>query len=127
MMVLSIFFYSKTYPNHKIFLLFDAPHMIKSVRNNWINLRNMDKEFYFPQFDQSFGTKASFKHLINVHNEEAGNSHKMSHKLNSSVLYPSSIERQKVHLALKVFDETTIAALWFSSPNYEYTCKFLLV
>ena len=36
-----------------IFLLFDSIHILKCICNNWINLKNLNKTFTFPDFDDS--------------------------------------------------------------------------
>ena len=33
----------------------DPVHIIKSIRNNWLNLHDHDKTFVFPLFEESFG------------------------------------------------------------------------
>lgn len=121
------YFFSKVHPGSKIFLLFDAPHMMKCIRNNWINLKNPKKEFQFNPFKTTeFGTKASFEHIKMLYELERDKTIKLGYKLNSKVIYPSSIERQKVPLALSIFDESTIAALKSLVPNSESTTNFLL-
>ena len=34
-----------------LFLIFDFVHILKSIRNNWLNLKNHDKIFKYPNFD----------------------------------------------------------------------------
>ena len=34
-----------------LFLTFDFVHILKSIRNNWLNQNNFDKTMYFPKFD----------------------------------------------------------------------------
>ena len=63
------FFMSETFPNKRIYTFFDAPHMIKSIRNNWINCK--DKIFYYPNFnDHTKIQKADFSILEDVYNME---------------------------------------------------------
>ena len=35
-------------PNRKLFLLFDFVHILKSIRNNWLNLKDYDRTFAYP-------------------------------------------------------------------------------
>ena len=55
----------------KIYFLFDSVHLLKSVRNNWINLKNTHKTFTFPDIeDNTVILHASFDHLKVVYNIE---------------------------------------------------------
>ena len=38
-------------PKIYIILLFDIVHIIKSIRNNWLNLHDYNKTFVFPKFE----------------------------------------------------------------------------
>ena len=122
----STFFMSRVHQNSCIFLLFDAPHMVKCIRNNWINLRNDKKEFIFPPFKKSsFGTSASFDHIKEVYHLEKEKNIRLGFKLNESTIFPSSIQRQKVPLALNIFDETTSSAVSSLVVDSTSTCNFL--
>ena len=37
-------------PQRSLILFFDFVHIIKSIRNNWLNLKNLDNTFIFPKF-----------------------------------------------------------------------------
>ena len=39
-------------PQRNLILFFDIVHIIKSIRNNWLNLKNFDNTFIFPRFDE---------------------------------------------------------------------------
>ena len=120
------FFFSSLIPGHKIFIFKDAPHFIKSIRNNWLNLKNTEKTFVFPAFrNESFGRTASFKKIRDLYVLESEKCLKLGFKLNYSCIFPSSIERQKVHLALRVFDETTAAAIKSIYPEETGLYNFL--
>ena len=41
-------------PARNLILLFDIVHIIKSIRNNWLNLHDHDKTFVFPLFEDCF-------------------------------------------------------------------------
>ena len=38
-------------PERSIILFFDIVHIIKSIRNNWLNLKDFEKTFIYPKFD----------------------------------------------------------------------------
>lgn len=119
------FFYSKNHPDRKIFILFDAPHLIKCIRNCWINCRTEDKTFFYPSFDNiEIVSRASFTSLEKLYFKEQ-HLLRMGYKLNSKAIFPSSIERQNVNLALKIFDPSTAAALNCIFPNEQGTCNFI--
>ena len=35
-------------PSH----IFDIVHIVKSIRNNWLNLKEFEKTFIYPKFDE---------------------------------------------------------------------------
>lgn len=120
------YFISPNFSDHKIFIMKDAPHFIKSIRNCWLNLRNEKKTFSFPPFKyEHFGSEASFESIRDLYNSESLRCLRLGFKLTYSSLYPSSIERQKVPLALKIFDETTSAAIFAVSPEEKGLNNFL--
>jgi hypothetical protein len=110
----------------KIYVLFDTVHIFKCIRNNWINLKDSDKTFSVP-FWENLGktsetitndtvtsdniTTAKFSDLRTIHNNEHSMLVKSAPHLNHKTLYPNSFERQKVNLVVNVFNETTISAL----------------
>ena len=81
----------------KIFLLFDSVHILKCVRNNWINLKNYRKTLIFPEID-SLGNmvQASFVDLEVIHNLEMSKILKKALQLTWKALHPHSLERQNV-------------------------------
>jgi len=99
-----------------LFFIFDTVHILKCIRNNWLNLKSSDKTFVFPQFN--FGdimtmpsTKeyalASFNSLKQLHNAECDSLSKFAYKLSYKALNPSTFERQNVKLALQIFSNFT--------------------
>ena len=98
--------------------------MIKSIRNNWINCK--DKIFYYPNFnDNTKIQKADFSILEDVYNMEKGKLLKLASLLTSAAINPTNIERQKVYLALKIFDEKTAAALRVLGSQADETADFI--
>ena len=99
-------------PTEKIFLLFDTVHLFKSVRNNWLNQGNEEQSFIFPYIeDTRIVLSANLKDLKVLHLSEESSLVKLAPSLSKKVLYPSSIERQNVSLAVRLFDEKNIVAL----------------
>ncbi|XP_035212330.1 uncharacterized protein LOC118186362 [Stegodyphus dumicola] len=97
----------------KIFLLFDSVHLLKCIRNNWLNQAETNQTFNIPSFDDTDNKLycASLLHLKKLYNIEQQHSIKIAPALSKKVLYPTSLERQNVSTAVKLFDEKTVAAL----------------
>jgi hypothetical protein len=93
------------------FFLFDSVHLLKCVRNNWLGQRDVENTFVFPDMVDDKIHKASFSHLRKLYLSEKDNYVKLAPGLSYKSLYPTNTERQNVKLALKVFDEKTVAAL----------------
>ena len=106
--------------NKKIFTLFDAPHMIKSFRNNFIN--SPEKIFKFPHLHDFFETSdivadeffdhddteyqsAKWQFLIDLYASEQNKLFKYGHNLTKAALFPDNIQRQQIPLALKILGE----------------------
>ena len=98
---------------------------MKSARNCWINLKNEGKTFIFPSFNDSFGNNASFQDIESLYHHEKDKCLKLGFKLIYSTINTSSIERQKVPLALKIFDDTTSAAIKSIYPEKNGLFNFL--
>ena len=96
---------------HTIYLLFDSVYLLTSARNNFINLKNTNKTFTFPDIkDNTVILHASFDHLKLVYNLEVNSTLKP--------LFSHSIERLNVRLALKIFDDSTAKALINLGPKH---------
>lgn len=82
-------------------LFFDSIHIAKNVRNNWLNKKDFEKTFWYPDFDD-FKTicKASFLDLRDIYKADfsANKLLRKAYKLNKKTLYPSNFERQRVLL-----------------------------
>ena len=103
-----------------LFLTFDFVHILKSIRNNWLNLKSDAKSFIFSNFEDirsdssSFPLRlcsASFQDIRTLYNSEKESLAKLATRLTLKSCYPSSLECQNVKLVLKVIHESTIAAL----------------
>jgi len=94
--------------SRKLFFMFDSVHLLKSIRNNWIN--QIDQTFCFPAASGSL-VKASFAHLKQLYDSEKSAIVKLAPSLSFTSLHPNNTQRQNVKLALQVFDEKNVAAL----------------
>ena len=119
-------------PSNKIFLLFDSVHILKCIRNNWINLKNYKKTFTFPDLDNFQNLmRASFAELETIYNVEMSMVLKKAPQLTWKALHPHSLERQNVKLALRIFNDTNCAALICYGPvednleNWKGTSLFI--
>ena len=94
------------------FLLFDSVHILKCIRNNWLNLKNCKKTFIFPDIaDNNKVLYTLFAELESIYLKEAKYTLKKAPTLSWKALHPHLLERQDVKLAFKIFVDTTVAAL----------------
>jgi hypothetical protein len=114
-------------PNRPLFFVIDSVHILKCVRNNWINQKNSEKCMYFPDFDKLYESVsikcASFNTLKKLHEIEKANIVKYEHKLTFKALEPSNLERQNVKLVLQVFNEYVVNALLLLGQNHDLPCS----
>lgn len=94
-----------------IFLSYDFVHVMKNIRNNWFNLKNLDKTFVYPDFETGLIKYAKLSDVRKIYEAEKNSIIKKAYKLNFKTLFPNSFERQKVSLVDNLFHDTTIAAL----------------
>jgi hypothetical protein len=89
-----------------LFYCIDSVHLIKCVRNNWLNQKNSEQAMYYPDFNLSSGRvcTASFDTLKSVFEMESGNLLKHGYTLSRKSLWPTSFEKQNVKLALEIFN-----------------------
>jgi len=98
-------------PDSILFLLYDPVHILKNIRNNWLNEKT--KTMFFFDDDGNL-LEASWYPLISLYNHEKSLFSSNS-KLTMASISPSKLERQKVALALQIFCDQTVAALRSSS------------
>ena len=105
--------------HRSLFLTFDFVHILKTIRNNWLNQQCDSKLFSYPDLncisiDQcAYPLKichASFRDVCMLYNSERDSLAKLAPRLTSKS-YLSNLERQNVKLVLNVVHESTIAAL----------------
>ena len=115
----------------KLFVIFDFVHILKSIRNNWLNQKDIRKTFHFPIFQNIKldycvypvqVNSASFSDVRLLYASEKESLAKLAPNLTIKACFPSAIERQNVKLVLKVFNELTLAVLKLQNQlsNQEY-------
>ena len=96
-------------------------HILKSIRNNWIYLKDVKRTFTFPGFNyynEIF--RASFAELEHVYEIEKSLTIKQAYyRLSWNALHPHSMEIQNVKLAFRISNETNVAALKGLGPDCE--------
>lgn len=99
-------------PSRPLFFVIDPVHLLKNIRNNWINKKPHCKMVY-PHFENhnNLLRVASFDALKELHRLEEGSLLKYGYGLTLKALFPSSLERQNVKLALQIFSGRIVTAL----------------
>ena len=104
--------------DRKLYIPFDFVHILKSIRNNWLNLKDYDYTFKYPDmllfpsiYDTNKLNEAKFEDIRLLYKSEQHSIVKQAHILNSKACWPTSFESQNVNLALRVFNDSTCAAL----------------
>nr|XP_012225401.1 PREDICTED: uncharacterized protein LOC105673967 [Linepithema humile] len=117
---------SNVYRNPKdssrpLFYVIDSVHIIKNIRNNWIN-QKPHQYMQYPDFKEQKMRLASFQSLKDMHSTEKDNLLQYGYTLSLKSLYPTSIERQNVKLALQIFNTNVVIALRELGPKkrFEY-------
>lgn len=101
-----------------LFFVLDSVHIIKCIRNNWINQKDQNQSLKYPSFntncDQpihlSTASFSSLKKMYQIENKP-NNLVKYSYRLNLKSLAPSNFERQNVKYVLNVFNDHVIQGL----------------
>ena len=82
------------------------------MRNNWLNQTDYNRTFTYPSFDNlSITNTATMEDFRQLFKSEQFASDKQSPKLTAKSCWPTNLERQTVHLALRTFDEQTAVAM----------------
>ena len=117
-----------------LFLMFDFVHILKTIRNNWVNQKDYRRSFSYPNFeDFSFIYAASFEDIRTLYKADQHSIAKLAPRLTAKACLPSNLERQNVNLALRVFDDSTHSAIMIqnlTSPDhhsYHHTAEFIRV
>ena len=98
--------------------MFDFVHILKSIRNNWINLKNINQTFIYPDLSSINLSHIAYPLRIHAASFDDIRQQYLSEKyklaklaLTAKSCWLTSLERQNVKLALKIFDESTLAAI----------------
>ncbi|BFZ13694.1 hypothetical protein BsWGS_16733 [Bradybaena similaris] len=103
-----------------IFMLNDSVHLLKCIWHNWLNQKDADQTFICPPFPVNSGgpvMKATLSSLKSLYHQGQQNIAKLVPALTHKALNPSSLDRQKVSLALGVFNNYNVAALQLVGQN----------
>ena len=70
------------YPERSKVVLFDFVHILKSIRNNWLNQQDYNRNFLYPSFDDySHNSKALFEDIRQLYRREQTSVAKLAHRL----------------------------------------------
>lgn len=112
----------------KVFVNFDAVHLFKNIRNNWVNLHDEFKTFLYPNWQTIHDTndkeirQAKFSQVQSLYRAQSNLCLSTCFKLSYQAVHPAGFDRQKVYLVDQVFDPTTIGAL--KAMGYNETADF---
>ena len=93
---------------------------MKTIRNNWINQIDANHTFKYPKLDFSLTNVASFQDVRLLFKAEQHRVAKTAHRLTMKFCWSSNLERQNFGLALRVFNESTVAALQLHASKENY-------
>ncbi|GBM41413.1 hypothetical protein AVEN_172191-1 [Araneus ventricosus] len=113
-----------------LFYVIDSVHILKCVRNNWLNNHKNGYYFYYPDFDTLNVSTASLSSVRKLYDLECSSLLKFGYGLTRKALWPTNLERQNVKLALKLFSTDVVHALnelgeKYNLECYEQTAKFI--
>ena len=91
-----------------LYLLYDTTHLLKNFRNNWITQANQLIDF--EPVPGGPKVQGKWSDIIALLNSEKESVLRLT-ELSQTACYPSPLQRQKVSLVLKVFNEKTVAGL----------------
>ena len=85
---------------NKIFFLFDPPHLLKSLRNNFLkySVRWNDKQ-------------ALWKHIETFFNIDSQQKFRLTRKLTTTHIHPHRLSRMKVKYAAQIFSSSVAAGI----------------
>ena len=83
--------------NRPMFLLIDLVDIIKSIRNNWLNQKDYNTSFIYPNFENSLIINNRILEDVRILYEDDQRSvAKLAQKLTSNSCWPLTFERQNV-------------------------------
>lgn len=114
-------------PARPLFFVIDPVHILKSIRNDWLDQKNDLLGFFFPEFKPGPTQAqellcASFATVREAYNLECDDQMRYLN-VPREALYPSNVERHDLTLTLEIFNCTLPKAL--RSLGVMYDVKFL--
>ena len=104
--------------SRSLFFLFDFVHILKTIRNNWLNQTDYNRTFTFPSFENFAMTNtATMEDVRLLFKSEQLASVKQAPRLTAKSCWPTKLERQNVHLALRIINDQTAAAIQIHSST----------
>lgn len=112
-------------PSRPLFFVIDPVHILKCIRNNWLNQKNDQLCFYFPELNENSDqpprmVAASFATIREAYKLEYDQLLRYGYTLSRKALYPSSLERQNVKLVLQIFNDFLPQALRSLSEKHTF-------
>ena len=104
--------------NRPLFLLSDTTHLLKSLRNSWITEKDEQVEYVAEQTGKSCVAKWATLEKLCCTQDKLFQQARLTRK----AVYPTPIERQGVAPCLRIFIDSTVAAL--RCANDEDTARF---
>ncbi|CAG9782443.1 unnamed protein product [Diatraea saccharalis] len=96
--------------NQKISILYDPPHLIKGIRNNFLN-KNIKYNGKISKWDD----------IVDVYNTDCKHAEmRMLHKLNDEHVIPQKIKKMKVKNCTRVLSKTVASALRYTANFSHY-------
>ena len=86
----------------ELFLLYDPVHLVKNIRNNWCTEKMKMLKFFDKEKDTV--CTASWSDLVNIYKKESEGIVTLT-TISYAALYPTNFDKQKVSLALQIFNE----------------------
>ena len=121
-----------------LFFILDSVHILKCIRNNWLNQKLDGKCLTFPHFqfgdictsNNGENAFASFLSIKELHRIESESLVTYAYRLSAKALQPSNLERQNVKLVLQIFSNYVSHALRelgekYEIPHYLDTAAFI--
>ena len=111
--------------SQSLFFLFDTVHLLKSIRNNWLNVKRPYQTFIVPEFDDNSAIhNVPFQQIKDLYISERDKLIKLAPNLSQKSIFPSNFERQNVNYVLSIFNEKTVASIKTMYPK-SYCSDFL--
>lgn len=109
--------WNKAAPARKLYFIADVPHLLKTIRNCFLNSRWDGRKSRRKMMKN--GKRISWDYIIKLYEEKKGKNLRKSFKLNAQMVYPDSYARMKVGLAAKVLSKTVATDMqsqgWFNA------------